>query len=88
MLCSPSEHTQRCSASAYAAGLYAYEAMFGVAAATLLLLFIGIHNAWDAVTYHVFVKRRGTRRRSAWLSRPLDIRKSHFLPSEIVSRMA
>jgi hypothetical protein len=30
-------------------------AMFGVAAAALLLLFIGIHNAWDAVTYHIFV---------------------------------
>ncbi len=29
-------------------------------AAVLLLLFIGIHNAWDAVTYHVFVTRRGT----------------------------
>jgi len=24
-------------------------------ATTLLLLFVGIHNAWDAVTYHVFV---------------------------------
>jgi len=22
-----------------------------------LLLFIGIHNAWDAVTYHVFVNK-------------------------------
>ena len=32
-------------------------ALFGVGAAALLLLFIGIHNAWDAVTYHVFVKR-------------------------------
>jgi hypothetical protein len=31
-------------------------ALFDVAAATLLLLFIGIHNAWDLVTYHVFVK--------------------------------
>ena len=31
--------------------------MFGVAAAALLLLFIAIHNAWDAVTYHVFVNR-------------------------------
>jgi hypothetical protein len=31
---------------------------FGIAAAVLLLLFIGIHNAWDAVTYHVFVQRR------------------------------
>lgn len=29
-------------------------AMFGVGAAALLLLFIGIHNAWDAVTYHIF----------------------------------
>ncbi|MBV9008292.1 MAG: hypothetical protein JO354_03865 [Verrucomicrobia bacterium] len=33
-------------------------AMFLVAAATLLLLFVGIHNAWDTVTYHVFVQRR------------------------------
>lgn len=29
-------------------------ALFGVAAASLLLLFIGIYNAWDTVTYHVF----------------------------------
>jgi len=35
-----------------------YEALFAVAAAALLLLFIGIHNAWDAVTYHVFLKTR------------------------------
>jgi hypothetical protein len=33
---------------------------FGVAAATLSLLFIGIHNAWDAVTYHLFVRKAGT----------------------------
>ncbi len=32
--------------------------MFAVALAALLLLFSGIHNAWDAVTYHVFVRRR------------------------------
>jgi len=32
-------------------------ALFGVGAAALLLLFTGIHNAWDGVTYHVFVKR-------------------------------
>ena len=31
-------------------------AMFGVAAAALLLLFIGIHNAWDAVTYLVLLR--------------------------------
>jgi hypothetical protein len=28
------------------------------AAAAMLLLFVGIHNAWDAVTYHVFVQGR------------------------------
>jgi hypothetical protein len=33
------------------------EALFAVAAAALLLLFIGIHNAWDGVTYHVFLKK-------------------------------
>jgi hypothetical protein len=32
--------------------------LFLVAAAVLLLLFVGIHNAWDAVTYHVFEQRR------------------------------
>jgi len=45
--------------SAYAVHTYAREALFGVGAAVLLLLFIGIHNAWDAVTYHVFFRQRG-----------------------------
>jgi len=31
--------------------------LFAVAAATLALLFTGIHNAWDGATYHVFVKK-------------------------------
>jgi hypothetical protein len=44
--------------SAFAARFHVREALFAVAVAALLLLFIGIHNAWDAVTYHVFVKRR------------------------------
>ena len=35
------------------------EAQFAVAAATLILLFAGIHNAWDATTYHVLVRRVG-----------------------------
>lgn len=35
----------------------AHGAMFAIAAAALLLLFVGIHNAWDAVTYHVFFGR-------------------------------
>jgi protein-S-isoprenylcysteine O-methyltransferase Ste14 len=43
---------------ALAARSHAYEASYGVSAAAMLLLFIGIHNAWDAVTYHVFVQRR------------------------------
>jgi uncharacterized membrane protein len=44
--------------SAYAARFRLRDALFGVGAAVLLLLFAGIHNAWDAVTYHVFVKTR------------------------------
>ncbi len=44
--------------SAYAAHSHARQALFLVGAAALLLLFIGIHNAWDAVTYHVFVRSR------------------------------
>ena len=32
-------------------------ALFTVGASALLLLFIGIHNAWDAVTYHVYFTR-------------------------------
>ena len=33
-------------------------ALFAVGLSALLLLFIGIHNAWDTVTYHVFEKRQ------------------------------
>ena len=44
--------------SAYAGHSHARPALFLVGAAALLLLFIGIHNAWDAVTYHVFVRSR------------------------------
>lgn len=47
--------------SAYVARSHARPALFLVGAATLLFLFVGIHNAWDAVTYHVFVNRRGQR---------------------------
>jgi hypothetical protein len=32
-------------------GSHTADALFGVASASLLLLFIGIHNAWDSVTY-------------------------------------
>jgi hypothetical protein len=36
------------------------EALFGVGAVALLLLFIGIHNAWDAVTYQVAQRATNT----------------------------
>jgi hypothetical protein len=42
--------------SAYATRWNAGGALFGVGSASLVLLFVGIHNAWDAVTYHVIVK--------------------------------
>lgn len=44
--------------SAFAARWHDHEALFAVAAATLLQLFIGIHNSWDAVSYHVLVRMR------------------------------
>ena len=34
------------------------EGLFVVAGAALLLLFVGIHNAWDTVTHIVFVRKR------------------------------
>src|SRR5213592_65672 len=44
--------------SAYAALSYATPALFLVGTAALVLLLIGIHNAWDAVTYQIFVRAR------------------------------
>jgi hypothetical protein len=44
--------------AAHATRSHVRVALFGVGTAALLLLFIGIHNAWDSVTYHVFVKRQ------------------------------
>ena len=38
---------------------YLNEELFGVGAAVLLLLFVGIHNAWDSVFYFVFSYRAG-----------------------------
>ena len=35
------------------------DALFGIGAASILLLFIGIHNAWDAVTYIAGVPEDG-----------------------------
>jgi hypothetical protein len=39
---------------AFVAGSHLRGALFGIGTAAMLLLFVGIHNAWDAVTYHVF----------------------------------
>lgn len=46
--------------SASVARSNASAALFATGAAVLLLLFIGIHNAWDAVTYHVFSKKQSS----------------------------
>ncbi len=43
-------------AAAYAARSYVETALFSIATAALLLLFIGIHNAWDTVTYLVLTR--------------------------------
>ena len=51
--------------SALAAHAHAHEALLGVGAATLLLLFVGIHNAWDAVSYFVFVNMRKAKGRES-----------------------
>jgi hypothetical protein len=46
------------SASAGFAPSYPRCAMFGVGIAALILLFVGIHNSWDAVTFHVYSRKR------------------------------
>jgi uncharacterized membrane protein SirB2 len=45
--------------SAFTARSHARTTMFVVGVAALLLLFTGIHNAWDTVTHLVFVRKRG-----------------------------
>ncbi|HET7451955.1 MAG TPA: hypothetical protein VFL12_04400 [Thermoanaerobaculia bacterium] len=47
--------------SAYEARSRFAASLFGVGGAALLLLFTGIHNAWDGVAYHVFVFRGKSR---------------------------
>jgi hypothetical protein len=44
--------------SALGAPAQAHDDLFAVGTAALLLLFTGIHNAWDAIIYHVFVNLR------------------------------
>lgn len=52
------------AASSWVAVAHPRGAGFGIAGAVLLLLFTGIHNTWDALTYHVLVhmpKKRAMR---------------------------
>jgi hypothetical protein len=44
--------------AAFTALSHARTALFLVGAASLLLLFVGIHNAWDTVTHLVFVEKQ------------------------------
>lgn len=49
------------AASAFAANAYTRPALFAFGGVALLLLFIGIHNAWDTVTHLVFFRQQGQR---------------------------
>ncbi|HLW74650.1 MAG TPA: hypothetical protein VKT74_06240 [Gammaproteobacteria bacterium] len=51
--------------SALAAVSSTRDALFGIGAAALLLLFTGIHNAWDAVAYHIIVNLGGKKTEDA-----------------------
>jgi predicted membrane-bound spermidine synthase len=46
--------------SAFAARTYSRAALFCTGASALLLLFVGIHNAWDAATYVIAQGHRGS----------------------------
>jgi hypothetical protein len=47
--------------SSFAAASHTHDALFAVGGGSLLLLFIGIHNAWDNVAYHVLVNIAGAK---------------------------
>lgn len=49
------------AASAISSRDYTRESLFAVGAAALLMLFVGIHNAWDNISYHVLVHRANIR---------------------------
>jgi hypothetical protein len=46
--------------AAFPANSHPEEALLAVAAVTLVLLFIGIHNSWDTIVYNVFIRMRDT----------------------------
>jgi hypothetical protein len=47
--------------AAFAALSHTRHALFAVGGAALGLLFVGIHNAWDSISYHVFVSTQDIR---------------------------
>jgi hypothetical protein len=47
--------------TAFAALSHARQALFAVGGAALVLLFVGIHNAWDSIACHVFVRTQDIR---------------------------
>jgi len=49
------------AAAALAAPSHERAALFAVGGATLMLLFIGIRNSWDTISYHVLVNLRRAR---------------------------
>jgi hypothetical protein len=51
--------------SAFTASREVRGSLFATATAALMLLFIGIHNAWDSVTYHVFTMQRKRAKRES-----------------------
>jgi hypothetical protein len=46
------------AAAAVEMNAHAQAALFGNAAAAMVLLFVGIHNSWDAVIYHLFTQKK------------------------------
>jgi len=60
--------------SAYLARSHTRVSVFCTGSAALLLLFVGVHNAWDAVTYHVVLSKSG----KSW--RPMSRTEIPFTP--------
>jgi hypothetical protein len=52
-------------AGAFTLGSHPAASLFVVAGAALLLLFVGIHNAWDSVTFIAVLRRRRARQGDA-----------------------
>lgn len=50
------------AAAGFIASLHAANALFAIGAATTLLLFVGIHNAWDTVTFLAMERARAKKK--------------------------